>query len=716
MVPAVAPRMHADKQEDDDDDDVLNFGDRGAPPPPAPDVSVRKIERFGNEDFDRSWPRQPERSDRDGRVLFNASNNRLEAPQSRPVPPPAPTRVIARPADRLDRDLPPHASLPPPNAKASDRPLPPHLAAAQSRAPPPHVQMQSHPAYQEEREERERREGRANRMDAPSAPAGMGTGRTAWNIVAQPAQPPQQAPRTEMRRPSETRPIRPSPSKTSSDLPTAPQLAAPAVQQPSLTAKAITGDDQTAEMHSAAEKARLRRLADEADRIAAQERARQKAKELEARLAAKSQSAEEKSAIKTEPVQEQPRAPPGLSGQKAALPQAPAPQFTIAQRPKPEQASVPEVKAAETSWRRAPPAIPLAPSTQAQQQLPNGPAQPRLQTTSVPAVAPTTQQMHSAQVAAIHLPPATIEPIVRLPGQPMPSHVEELTGGDGKFDDVLARIQASMATSKASPSPSAPVIEVPKTTTQPASSTKGYFESTQIEPPRSPPPAWRTYTVRLPLPSASRPPIPLARIRAAEAPSSTPSGWCQTFNPPLESLDKSLVLIPRPLANRIQSVLNGGTTSIPVAMPKGTLDKVKASKREKKKAPEERAPIETVPIMAIESLIGAPAAESSPSWPESAAPARRKSPVKTSMAAKAERQGVFAQEAVGLSTMARRDSLPGGVRFMVSSELEGDSLLDEVNKMSLETVDEGMGDGAPKTPGSEVCLIASRVHRDEADV
>jgi hypothetical protein len=47
---------------------------------------------------------------------------------------------------------------------------------------------------------------------------------------------------------------------------------------------------------------------------------------------------------------------------------------------------------------------------------------------------------------------------------------------------------------------------------------------------------------------------------------------------------------------------------------------------------------------------------------------------------------------------------------MVSSaELEGDSLLDEVNKMSLETVGEGMGEEGVgvKTPGSEVSFIWS---------
>jgi hypothetical protein len=49
-----------------------------------------------------------------------------------------------------------------------------------------------------------------------------------------------------------------------------------------------------------------------------------------------------------------------------------------------------------------------------------------------------------------------------------------------------------------------------------------------------------------------------------------------------------------------------------------------------------------------------------------------------------------------------------GVRFMVSSELEGDSLLDEVNKISLETVDEGSfaPRKAPTQVGFGQCAVA----------
>ena len=437
-----------------------------------------------------------------------------------------------------------------------------------------------------------------------------------------------------------------------------------------------------AEMHNAAEKARLRRLADEAERIAAQERARQKAKELEARLAGK--AVVEKPA---EVVQEkETRPPPGIPAAPAPPVQA-QPQFTIAQRPKPVE-PIQEARPAETSWRKAPTAAPAG--VAAVPPPPAAPAAVRQPTVQPP---PTASQVHAAYAAPVQ---NVVEPVVRLPGQP----IQEEAQADGKFDDVLARIQASMAGTKVSPAAdtapaAAPAVTVPAA--EPTPLTKGYFETTQLDPPRSPPPAWRTYTVRLPRPSAPLPPIPLARIRAAEAYAPPPKGWSQTFNPPLDSMDKTQSLIPRPLASRIQSVMNGGRPDITVSLPKGTLSKAKP-KKEKKKAVE-RTEAESVPIVAVEALIEPP--QPSPSWSD--APTRKKSPVKTSLAAKAERQGVFAQEAVGLPSMApRRDSLPGGVRFMVSSELEGDSLLDEVNKMSLETVDEGMGDGAPKTPGSEV--------------
>jgi hypothetical protein len=52
--------------------------------------------------------------------------------------------------------------------------------------------------------------------------------------------------------------------------------------------------------------------------------------------------------------------------------------------------------------------------------------------------------------------------------------------------------------------------------------------------------------------------------------------------------------------------------------------------------------------------------------------------------------------------------MKSGVRFMVSSELEGDSLLDEVNKMSLDTVEETETGAAAAVPGAEVSLRSTR--------
>lgn len=99
---------------------------------------------------------------------------------------------------------------------------------------------------------------------------------------------------------------------------------------------------------------------------------------------------------------------------------------------------------------------------------------------------------------------------------------------------------------------------------------------------------------------------------------------------------------------------------------------------------------------------------------------KSRSPVKVSPAVKAEKNGIFAVDGleIGLSERGRIAlEMKPGVRFMVSSELEGDSLLDEVNKMSLEAVGEGedKGDvidlameGGSKTPGTAVSFSRYR--------
>jgi hypothetical protein len=60
--------------------------------------------------------------------------------------------------------------------------------------------------------------------------------------------------------------------------------------------------------------------------------------------------------------------------------------------------------------------------------------------------------------------------------------------------------------------------------------------------------------------------------------------------------------------------------------------------------------------------------------------------------------------AIGAEDSAEPD-LKSGVRFMVSSELEGDSLLDEVNKMSLDSVEETEVGAAANGTSQEVSLV-----------
>jgi hypothetical protein len=72
-----------------------------------------------------------------------------------------------------------------------------------------------------------------------------------------------------------------------------------------------------------------------------------------------------------------------------------------------------------------------------------------------------------------------------------------------------------------------------------------------------------------------------------------------------------------------------------------------------------------------------------------------KGPAKTATPAR------FEGMAIGADDSAEPD-LKSGVRFMVSSELEGDSLLDEVNKMSLDSVEETQGGAAVNGPSQEV--------------
>ncbi|WVR09191.1 hypothetical protein IAU60_006253 [Kwoniella sp. DSM 27419] len=751
--------------EEDEEDELIDFGDGSgehhdghpsAQPSqaPPPDQPVSKSERFA-EDFDRSWPRQ----DETGRVLFNASSNRLEPSRQQPQPLIQPSRVMSRQSEGAARAPPPHLAT----GRTSERPLPPHLQSEpqdERRMLPPH--MATAPPAQ------------TRSLPGPSAAAPPS--RSAWGATraAERVPPPHTAERRELPSQSASFEQTRSPEKQSAKLPPQPfsqaaesvapetsRAAAPAPQSASL---ADGVDPQTAEMHTAAEKARLRRLAEEAEREAAAERARQKARELEERF-------KPKPAVPTNEPQRPvvPTAPPGMT--------KPTPQITLATRPRPPQPEVAlqqpvaapkgprsegqeqpaaPVRGGEASWRSRM-QQPAEPVPVAKPQPPQPQQPPQTQVTAI--LSPPASQSRSSRPTAESFFEAQIaeqpKPVMSPPHDPSSQPKKE-----ANFDSMLARIQAAMAEARVVPdvSPSeevkqdessapkaAPTILTrqdrapPERTVEPPKplpfAAPEYFDVTYPDPPKSPPPAWRTYNIRLPKSHPSRGPIPRPRLKSAEGPRpAAPAGFIMSFIAPSENptMSRADLLLPQPILRRFQRSEPVVSISPRVLEPVSKKGKKKASSVEVHPRAEDPSP----PAMSENLLpVGSThksqqlrdqrnradrwnQAESSTTTPReepiAVSPRKTKSPVKASAAAKAEREGRFAAE--GVSTGASdKDKLAltekPGVRFMVSSELEGDSLLDEVNKMSLETVDEAddkeqvrnretvaPGDEPPKTP------------------
>jgi hypothetical protein len=92
-------------------------------------------------------------------------------------------------------------------------------------------------------------------------------------------------------------------------------------------------------------------------------------------------------------------------------------------------------------------------------------------------------------------------------------------------------------------------------------------------------------------------------------------------------------------------------------------------------------------------------------------PRKTKSPVRTSIAANAEKEGLFGPDGVGVGIPERARAFSDakrGVRF-IGSELDGDSLLNEVNQISLETVGEGGLDEKQEKSGIETSTSGAEV-------
>ena len=557
------------------------------------------------------------------------------------------------------------------------------------------------------------------------------------------------------------------------------QQPRPAMAQPEASASTIQPtagvDSQTAEMHSAAEKARLRRLAEEQEREAAAERARQKAKELAERFGTK----DAKSSL------EAPAAAVPQNAAAVAAKTGPSAGFTLAQRPT-SQTDVPtppsaipsrpaaDQRNAEGSWRSRTDVAAL-PETRSEQVQP--PRAPRTQ------IVPPAQHPRAPLPSAILAPPPRdAPPHVATPPLEMAelatdvndstrNHLspEKVPRREQNFDSMLARIQAAMAEARSTPEIVSPEIELEtvhlavcppkpskepeeKATLPPPPSIPEFFETTQVEIPKSPPPAWRTYSVKIPKSSATRSAVPLPRVKAFESYRRVPpKSSMMSFEPPIEQLSqttfsRSDLFLPQPVVRRFAKHLEIGPI---VSISPRKLEPYQKKGRKRLSYDTSRSPEDVPSATAAESLlppngVSHSAQLRSQAQPQAKPPAAQqpfsnapgkvipppeqpvaerwnteskghsvedqikkpRSPVKASQAAKAEKQGLFSADGVGIGNVAQRDralsDAKPGVRFMVSSELEGDSLLDEVNKISLEMVGEGSDEKGVRRDRSEV--------------
>ena len=376
-----------------------------------------------------------------------------------------------------------------------------------------------------------------------------------------------------------------------------------------VTTSSISVDPQTAEMHSAAEKARLRRLAEEAERSATADRARRKAKELEERLGLSPATEAKFNEVS-------PDAPPGLTSQSqrsavklairlkqtAIIPQpTTSPLLAV-----PATAGLPprpagDAKVGESSWRTrmegedsalrdAATSRPLETAQTYALMSSDRPARATaesfFESSPTKQLSPDAMQtQHPLRQIPSHvalLSSQTLNTETTEPAATVPTDAEQLLlpKKEPNFDNMLARIQAAMAQARAAPPPYSPSREpvlteeirgLPRSkfeglsdATAGAKDIKGppiaaqsgaqrpadmshpvsdapreYFEVTQPSLPRSPPPAWRTYAVKLP--RLNQPPslISKSRLEAFEASlMPPPDGWLMSFEPPVDQLSQ----------------------------------------------------------------------------------------------------------------------------------------------------------------------------------
>lgn len=288
--------------------------------------------------------------------------------------------------------------------------------------------------------------------------------------------------------------------------------------------------------------------------------------------------------------------------------------------------------------------------------------------------------------------------------------------------------------------PSATYIVLPRPTD---------FITTQASLPMDPAPAWKTFTVKLPKSNTSQKTLPRKRTRSEHVPA-TPRGWVNTWNPPFEQLNPNTLsrddwLIP---ANYIRgkavSSVSLPRRSFQPHIKPISRDRPAAISVEEKRSPvakessqtvsvEESRPVETIarkivvnlprmtrrqsasspvspsivpPQLEARSDMQAPAAyapeaaqttEDLDSLLASPTPSEKNlgPPMGRDRETTRQSSGRKLLEGTGVvfvrphaSSISEETEQPSSMRFMVSSELEIDNLLEEVNNMSMDGLTE----------------------------
>jgi hypothetical protein len=454
-----------------------------------------------------------------------------------------------------------------------------------------------------------------------------------------------------------------------------------------------------------------------------------------------------------------------------------------------------------STWRRGPE------SHGDQQQPPNAARSDEVHISGLPS---QQELFKAAAEAGVVTNLSQLSALPELKGVRLPKPVES----ESNFDEIMARIKSAivMESSAASHSRTVPppviTTEEPVKTEEPAPAPapasveepvvvapeapiplvryialprpSDFSESTPVLP-FDPPPAWKTFTTRLPKVSVEKKPA-LRRRNRSDQSTPTPRGWLLSWNPPFEQLNHNTLSRDEWL---VPATYVRGKVVSPVVLPTGTFSKyVKPEKSDEAiqsstaaNSPEPRLrsteeqsmkessqtvasedgkptesparkivvnlpkrfgrPTSTAPSRSeqlkahireprvISEAISLPGPEdvqttqdldlllASPSGSEQVLPEvsnkGRSTPVPVQRAVSSRRLPdgtgvIFARN--HQSSFSEDPEVRSSVRFMVSSELEGDNLLEEVNNMSMDGLMENSLDATADATRKEEASVS----------